>query len=293
MRKSAVAAAIVAALTLASCATYGDKGPVSSLRFNYVTEGGKAIGLVRAFDDGQRTTLQFVTDAPDGLKIFDGEGRLLAYQRIGQNAVLPSLYSPVRVEVGAASATVKSTVPVVTKELIQQPTSDPSPAAIAPANTADELLTTRSALKLAEKQIAELRAELDRMKAGRNAQGRKDRLQRMAADPATMILRVEFGFASSDFVPDDEIARVLVPAAKAAYRINLRGFTDSMVISEDNRRLALSRALAVRQYLTAQGVDPKKVRVFYNSAGGFVADNTTPEGQAKNRRVDIELVNSN
>ena len=53
MVKTAVAAAIVAALTLASCATYGDKGAVSSLRFNYVTEGGKAIGLVRAFDDGQ------------------------------------------------------------------------------------------------------------------------------------------------------------------------------------------------------------------------------------------------
>ena len=26
--------------------------------------------------------------------------------------------------------------------------------------------------------------------------------------------------------------------------------------------------------------------------GGFVADNSTPEGRAKNRRVDIELVNT-
>lgn len=291
MRKTAVAAAIVAALTLASCATYGDKGAVSSLRFNYVTEGGKAIGLVRAFDDGQRTTLQFVTDAPDGLKIFDAVGQLLAYQRIGQNVVLPSLYSPVRVEVGAATATVKSTVPVVTKELIQQRPTDLSTAAVTPADAGDELQATRAALKLAEKQIAELRAELERMKA-RNA-GRKDRVPRMAEDPTTTVFRIEFGFARSDFVPGDEMARVLLPAAKAAHRVNLRGFTDSMVLSEENKRLALARALSARQYLTAQGVDPNKVRVFYNSAGGFVADNTTPEGQAKNRRVDIELVNSN
>ena len=33
--------------------------------------------------------------------------------------------------------------------------------------------------------------------------------------------------------------------AKAADRINLRGFTDSTVIDEDNKRIALARALAL------------------------------------------------
>lgn len=73
MRKTAIAGAVVAALALASCATQGDKAPVSSLRFSYTTEGGKAIGLVRAFDDGERTALQFVTDPPTALQVFDGE----------------------------------------------------------------------------------------------------------------------------------------------------------------------------------------------------------------------------
>jgi len=298
MRKTAIAGAVVAALALASCATQGDKAPVSSLRFSYTTEGGKAIGLVRAFDDGQRTALQFVTDPPAALQVFDGEGKPLAYQRIGQNAVLPGLYSPVRVQIGPTSATVKSTVPVVTKELIQQPTPEPAAEATVPADTNTELLAARAALKLAEKQIAELRAELDKMKATGSVQEAKDigtkldRLENLVADAASVILRVEFGFASADFKPTDDVARVLVPAAKAADRINLRGFTDSTVIDEDNKRIALARALAARQYLIGQGVDAKKIRAFYNSAGGFVADNSTPEGRAKNRRVDIELVNT-
>ena len=153
-----------------------------------------------------------------------------------------------------------------------------------PVETDTELLAARAALKLAEKQIAELRAELDKMKATGSAQEAKDigtkldRLENLVAEAASVILRVEFGFASADFKPTDDVARVLVPAAKAADRINLRGFTD--------------RALAARQYLIGQGVDAKKIRAFYNSAGGFVADNSTPEGRAKNRRVDIELVNT-
>lgn len=298
MRKTAIAGAVVAALALASCATQGDKAPVSSLRFSYTTEGGKTIGLVRAFDDGERTALQFVTDPPAALQVFDGEGKPLAYQRIGQNAVLPGLYTLVRVQIGPTSATVKSTVPVVTKEPVQQATPEPTAAATVPADTNTELLAARAALKLAEKQIAELRAELDKMKATGSAQEAKDigtkldRLENLVAEAASVILRVEFGFASADFKPTDDVARVLVPAAKAADRINLRGFTDSTVIDEDNKRIALARALAARQYLIGQGVDAKKIRAFYNSAGGFVADNSTSEGRAKNRRVDIELVNT-
>lgn len=128
MKKTSIAGAIVATLALASCATQGDKATVSSLRFSYTTEGGKAIGLVRAFDIGERTALQFVTDPPEALQVFDGEGKPLAYQHIGQNAVLPGLYSQVRVQIGPTSATVKSTV----KKPIQQPTPEPAAATVVP-----------------------------------------------------------------------------------------------------------------------------------------------------------------
>lgn len=299
MRKIAIAGAVAAALALASCATQGDKStPVSSLRFIYTAEGGKAIGLVRAFDDGERTTLQFVTDPHAALQVFDGEGKLLAYQRIGQNIVLPGLYSPVRVQIGQTSATVRSTVPVVTMEPIQQVTSGSTSTAAVSANTNTELLAARAALKLAEQQIAELRTELDKMKASgatleaKDIGTKLDRLQNLVAETASVTLRVEFGFSSIDFKPSEELARVLVPAVKSADRINLRGFTDSTVINEENKRIALARALAARRYLIAQGVEAKKIRTLYNSAGGFVVNNNTPEGRARNRRVEIELMNT-
>lgn len=299
MRKIAIAGTIAATLALASCATQGDKStPVSSLRFIYTAEGGRAIDLVRAFDDGERTALQFVTDPPTALQVFDGDGKPLAYQLIGQNAVLPGLHSPVRVQVGPTSATVKSTVPVVTRVPIQQVTSESASTVAVPPDTNTELLAARAALKLAEKQIAELRAELDKMKASgatleaKDIGTKLDRLQNLVTEAASVTLRVKFGFASIDFKPSDDLARVLVPAAKSADRINLRGFTDSTVINEENKRIALARAHAARRYLIAQGVGAKKIRTLYNSAGGFVANNNTSEGRAKNRRVEIELMNT-
>jgi len=307
MKKTAIAGAIVAALALTACATR-DRAPVSSLRFGYATEGGQALGLVRAFDDGQRTALQFVTDPPASLMVFDGEGKAIAYERIGQNAVLPGLHAPLRVQVGPVTATVKATAPLaapVTKEPIQQPAPEAAPATgSTPTSQAKqedpELLAARAALKLAEKQIAELRAELDRVKASaapataedKAIAQRIDKLESLVADAASVILRVEFGFDSADFQPSAEVSRALVPAAKAAERVTVRGYTDSAVIDDANRKIALARALAARQYLIAQGVDPKKIRAYYNSAGSFIADNGTPEGRAKNRRVDIEIVNS-
>jgi predicted ABC-type ATPase/outer membrane protein OmpA-like peptidoglycan-associated protein len=219
-------------------------------------------------------------------------------ERLSRNAVLPGLHSPVRVQIGPTAAIVKSRVPLVAKEPAQQLVPEPAAATTVPADTNTELLAARKALKLAEQQIDKLRAELDKMKATGNAQGPRDidrkldRLESLVAEAASVILRVEFGFASAEFKPADDVARVLVPAAKAADRITVRGFTDSPVIDEHNTRIALARALAARQYLIEQGVDAKKIRAFYNSAGGFVADNNTPEGRAKNRRVDIELVNT-
>ncbi|WP_442764105.1 OmpA family protein [Malikia spinosa] len=181
---------------------------------------------------------------------------------------------------------------------MQQVTSESTSTAAVSDDTNTELLAARAALKLAEKQIAELRAELDKMKASgatleaKDIGTKLDRLQNLVAEAASVTLRVEFGFASVDFKPSDDLARVLVPAAKSADRINLRGFTDSTVINEENKRIALARALAARRYLIAQGVEAKKIRTLYNSAGGFVVNNNTPEGRARNRRVEIELMNT-
>ncbi len=69
----------------------------------------------------------------------------------------------------------------------------------------------------------------------------------------------------------------------------IAGHTDSTGSEEYNQRLSERRAAAVMHYLVSQGVDARRI-----DARGFgerypVADNSTPEGRALNRRVEIRI----
>ena len=69
----------------------------------------------------------------------------------------------------------------------------------------------------------------------------------------------------------------------------IAGHTDSTGSEEYNQRLSERRAATVMQYLIAQGVDPRRI-----DARGFgerypIADNSTEQGRALNRRVEIRI----
>ena len=68
------------------------------------------------------------------------------------------------------------------------------------------------------------------------------------------------------------------------------GHTDSIGSEAYNRRLSLARAEAVTTYLVSKGVDVKRVRALGKGKSQPVADNATEEGRAKNRRVDVEVL---
>jgi outer membrane protein OmpA-like peptidoglycan-associated protein len=72
--------------------------------------------------------------------------------------------------------------------------------------------------------------------------------------------------------------------------IAVTGHTDWIGTEEYNQKLSVRRALAVRDYLLARGIDAK--RIFAQGKGKTqpVADNRTTQGRAKNRRVMVELV---
>ena len=88
---------------------------------------------------------------------------------------------------------------------------------------------------------------------------------------------------------DEAILESLSQAARAANRIYLHGHTDAYVASEAGTELAIQRAVEVRRLLISLKAEPKRIRMFYRGAGDFVANNSTPEGKALNRRVEIEL----
>jgi chemotaxis protein MotB len=82
-----------------------------------------------------------------------------------------------------------------------------------------------------------------------------------------------------------------------AKRFQVAGHTDAEPITTDKKKdfptnweLSAARAIAVVKLLVNQGVDPGTL-----SAAGYgpydpVASNATPDGQAKNRRIEITLV---
>ena len=78
--------------------------------------------------------------------------------------------------------------------------------------------------------------------------------------------------------------------------IVVSGYTDNVPIGSqlqptisDNLDLSAKRALSVANYLISQGVKPDLISAHAFGETRPVASNDTPEGRAKNRRVDITL----
>lgn len=93
----------------------------------------------------------------------------------------------------------------------------------------------------------------------------------------------------------DKIGVILAKYADSG--IEIEGHTDSVPLNggryENNDVLSSYRALAVFDYLVDNAaIDPSTVK--HSGRGEYVpiADNSTPEGRAKNRRVEIKIYNS-
>lgn len=115
--------------------------------------------------------------------------------------------------------------------------------------------------------------------------------ERRRAEPsgANRIYRVRFAFGSALVAVPPEVGSALLSDARGAPFILLKGRTDGTTDNAIDARLARERALAVRDHLVAAGVDPVRIRVTHQATGDGVADNTTAQGRAANRRVDIEV----
>ncbi len=70
-----------------------------------------------------------------------------------------------------------------------------------------------------------------------------------------------------------------------AYNITIQGHTDSIGSKEYNMRLSLKRAKAVKEELVKNGLDAFKIEVIGYGLTRPIADNSTAEGRARNRRT--------
>jgi len=106
---------------------------------------------------------------------------------------------------------------------------------------------------------------------------------------------IRFDFDKSDIKPQyretlSRIAGVLMTVR--GYSIYVYGYTDDIGTQEYNLKLSERRAQAVRDYLVQAGLDPKIITTKGYGESDPRVPGDSPEARAKNRRVEIGLVDT-
>lgn len=83
------------------------------------------------------------------------------------------------------------------------------------------------------------------------------------------------------------LAKVLVEYRMTL--ITLNGFTDSTGEPQANQALSQARALSAARHLVAEGVSARRIVAIGHGAEMPIADNGTPEGRERNRRVELRI----
>lgn len=101
---------------------------------------------------------------------------------------------------------------------------------------------------------------------------------------------VPFAFNKVGVGPRGRLAvKELLPLAKQADRVYVRGRTDATGATPANRQVAHDRAYTVFKAFRNGGVERRKLRLTY-CTNCLVADNDSEEGRRLNRRVEVELI---
>ncbi|MGB8297816.1 MAG: OmpA family protein [Polyangia bacterium] len=170
------------------------------------------------------------------------------------------------------------------------------------AKTKQDLSQTRSDLAAserngqatAEKLSAEQVARADAEKRAADSQAALAKLAAVKDEPRGMVITLSGSvlFASNRAVllPEartrlDQVAEVLLTTRER--NLTVEGYTDSQGSVNYNLDLSQRRADAVRSYLIERGYQGDLIQSHGLGKGSPVADNSSAEGRANNRRVEI------
>jgi len=117
---------------------------------------------------------------------------------------------------------------------------------------------------------------------------------------ATIVIASDITFNSGRADPNRKAQQTLgrvvdtLKQTKGIGRIRIEGHTDSDPIKKSgfrsNEELSLARANSVQNYLIAHGIDESLLEVAGYGETHPIATNSTAEGKARNRRVEIVLL---
>jgi outer membrane protein OmpA-like peptidoglycan-associated protein len=152
--------------------------------------------------------------------------------------------------------------------------------------------------ELNRSEAARAQAEAARAEAEKRAQMAIADLRRIAAvkqEPRGMVITISgqvlFASNQSTLLPTatvklDEVANALTKGNPDA-NITVEGHTDSQGQHDYNVLLSQRRAEAVKSQLVAHGVAADRIKTVGVGPDRPIADNTSAEGRANNRRVEI------
>lgn len=292
VRRLAVLA--VCGACLSACAGLRTTAPsVGRLSADYAVTSGAASGVV-AFVYGKRTVLEFGS-VPFLLSIKDEQGAQVDFERDGRYIRMARRLERFTVNMNGQAVSFEA-LRVVGASVPVEPARPAAPVVLVAVEPQAPSVDMAAALKQMQQQIQEIK-QLLAAQQGRKASAqqyidlnaRLDAIERQL-QASVVVLRVNFPSRGMNFKPARNVAQALVPAANAAYRVNLRGYTDSRIAGLDDAAIALGRALAARKYLVDNGVAPDKIFVYSQPEGQFIAPNWTKAGKAQNRRVEIEMI---
>lgn len=149
------------------------------------------------------------------------------------------------------------------------------------ARKAEELAKERAARKAAEKRAAAALASLNEIaKVKEESRG------------VVITLSGSVLFATGKYqllpIAKEKLNEVAQALKDQGYKkIVVEGHTDSRGSDTKNQELSYQRALEVRNYLVSQGIEAAKIEAVGRGEANPVADNSTPEGRANNRRVEL------
>ena len=114
-----------------------------------------------------------------------------------------------------------------------------------------------------------------------------------APAPMVVLKGTNFEFNSAALTPDAKAALAkTVDSLKGSpeVRVTVSGYTDNVGPDSYNLTLSKRRAEAVKSHLVAGGIDAARIETQGFGAASPVADNSTAQGRAANRRVEVHKV---
>jgi outer membrane protein OmpA-like peptidoglycan-associated protein len=243
------------------------------------------------FDDDKNTYLQFDELPPRDLMLFDERGHRVAFDRYGAYVAIQGVHRGVLVRTYRARSYAAPADPERVARVAASGEAEPVPDAALPPQFA----AARAWILEAQAQQRELLLVPARGARGSRAAPEQvkvselDPVETHVAGQGAKLVRVHFASGSAKLELSPDAKSALSAAALQSKSIQLRGRSDATGSPQLNARLARARAQSVRSLLIAAGVAPERFELS-STVGDYVAPNTTREGRASNRRVDIVLI---